>query len=116
MTIQARRDQVPLSVALAPTWGELASAGEPALAVRFVLPGRVVSVPFSRLRWWELSAGEPETLTLHTDHLMVLVEGRGLGPIAGALDLQLLAELRINREFQSDRHAPQVREITVETL
>ncbi|MBX3738896.1 MAG: hypothetical protein KF715_19545 [Candidatus Didemnitutus sp.] len=75
-----------------------------------------MSVPVTQFRWWELAAGEPETLTLYADRLTVIIEGCGLSPIAAALDLQVLVEVRTNREFQSNRHSAQVREITVETL
>lgn len=114
MAITSHPGKSPLHAPAPATWGDLGSPDEPSRTVRFVLPGRVVSVPFTQFRSWELVAGEPETLTLTADRLTIVIEGRRLAPVGLALDLQLLSEVRPNREFQSDRAATHVREISIE--
>jgi len=113
MSIKPHPGKPPLTAPSGPSWGDFVPEGETAEVVRFILAGRTVSFPFTQLKYWELVAGEPEFLTLHAEKQAIAIEGRNLNAIAAALDLRRVSEVRSNREFQSERTAPQVREITI---
>ena len=113
MSIKPHSGRPPLAAPPGPSWGEFVPEGETTEVVRFILTGRMVSIPFTQFRYWELVDGEPEFLTLHAEKQAIAIEGRNLHAIATALDLRRVSEVRSNREFQSERTAPQVREITI---
>lgn len=115
MSIEHQPGQKPLVPAPPPTWGAITLEGEKATVVRFVMVDRVVTFPFSQLKRWEHSAGEPEVLSITAGKEQVVIEGAELGAICAALDLKRLCEVRANHERSKVRPGPRVRRIAIET-
>lgn len=115
MSIESHPGAKPLVPRPPPSWGEIASEGQTALVVRFVLVDIVVTYPADQFKRWEHVFGFPETLTIRTEKEEVIVEGRDLAEIRAALDLGRLYELRVNYPSKSGtRPGPQVRRIAIE--
>lgn len=117
MSIDQHPAAKPLVPPPPPSWGEIASTGEIAAVVRFVLDQRVVTFPADQFKRWEHALGVPETLTISTEKEQIVVEGRELAEIRAALDLGCLCELRANYPRASGaRPGPQVRRIAIEPV
>jgi len=99
-----------------PRWGRLTEDGRVALVVRFVVPGRTFSFPYQAFIRWDLEAGEPETLTVHTSAVRVVVRGRKLAAIRDALDGHRLELLQTTTERPANAASaePSIRTITLE--
>lgn len=76
----------PLARPTPPLWGRQLDEGKSAPVVRFAQPQRVCSFPYHTLNWWELEAGDTETLTIHTTARVITIRGRRLAVIRDALD------------------------------
>lgn len=69
-----------------PPWGRLVDEGKASPVVRFALPQHTHSFPYHAFLHWELEAGEPETLTVHTSTARVTLRGRKLAVIRDGLE------------------------------
>lgn len=69
-----------------PAWGRVLDDGRTAAVVRFAVPGHTWSFPYHVLQWWELEAGDTETLSIHTGVRVVTLRGRKLAVIRDALE------------------------------
>lgn len=79
-----------------PLWGQLAADGSTAAVVRFVTPGRTVSIPYHVILMWALESDTQ--LTIRTTSGDICIHGLRLGIIRDALDDGRLLQLKVTPE------------------
>jgi hypothetical protein len=64
------------------------------VAIRFTMPDRTVSVPWSAFSRWEFSEAKEDMLVLESSRERIVIRGQRLAVLRDALDSGMLSEVR----------------------